>query len=228
MAGSTELPSASDEQKTLSLAFNYGTGQTFEYRSTMNNFELNDRFSPRGEPDRLVLHPDGHWQHECQPGTYMSYLFGLRYMQIDETFSFRSTGVGPFGNDSTQTPQDAAGDYGIVTHNDLLGLQVGAEMMFQQCRWAWGFYGKAGPYVNFCSQQSTIDAVVTDGTARPAYHQYLSGSAYPAAVIGEAGFQATYKFKPNLVGRASFDFMWVSGVALRPNNYSSPPIPSIA
>jgi hypothetical protein len=216
MAGSTELPSASDEQKTLSLAFNYGTGQTFEYRSTMNNFELNDRFSPRGEPERLVLHPDGHWQRECQPGTYMSYLFGLRFMQIDETFTFQSTGVGPFGNDSTQTPQHAAGDYGIVTHNDLLGLQVGAEMMFQQCRWAWGFYGKAGPYVNFCSQQSTIDAVVTDGAARPAYHQYLSGTAYPAALIGEAGFQATYKFKPNLVGRASFDFMWVSGVALAP------------
>ena len=216
IAGSTEFPGATDQQKTLSLAFNYGTGQTFEYRSTMNNFELNGRFSPRGEPDRLVLHSDGHWRRECQPGTYISYLYGLRFMQIDETFTFHSTGVGPFGNDSSQPVQDAAGEYDVVTHNSLLGLQVGAEMMFRKCRWAWGVQAKAGPYVNFCNQSSTIDAAVLDGTARPAYHQYLSASAYPAALIGEAGFQATYKFKPNLTGRASYDVMWVSGVALAP------------
>ena len=37
-----------------------------------------------------MLHPDGQWQRECQPGTYMSYLYGLRFMQIDETFKFHS------------------------------------------------------------------------------------------------------------------------------------------
>ena len=86
---------------------------------------------------------------------------------------------------------------------------------------------RLGPYVNFCSQSSTIDAAVVDGTARPAYHQYLSASAYPAALIGEAGFQATYKFKPNLMGRAAYDFMWVSGLALAPNKCSSSPTRSI-
>ena len=35
-------------------------------------------------------------------------------------------------------------------------------------------------------------------------------------MIGEVGFEATYKFRPNLVGRAAYDFTWVSGVALAP------------
>lgn len=89
MAGTfTELPDATDEQKTLSLAFNYGTQHVFAYRSTMNNFELNGRFNPRGQPDRLVLHPDGRWRYECRPATDISYLYGMRLMQIDETFNF--------------------------------------------------------------------------------------------------------------------------------------------
>ena len=39
---------------------------------------------------------------------------------------------------------------------------------------------------------------------------------YQAALIGEVGFQATYKFRPNLMGRAAYDFMWITGVALAP------------
>ena len=36
------------------------------------------------------------------------------------------------------------------------------------------------------------------------------------ALIGETGFFASYKFRPNLIGRASYDFMWVTGMALAP------------
>jgi hypothetical protein len=216
MATPTELPGATDEQKTLSLAFDYATEHAISYRSTLNNFELNGRFSPRSEPDRLVLHPDGKWQRECQPGTYMSYLYGLRLMQIDESLTFHSSGVGPFGNDSTLPVQNAAGDYDVVTHNNLLGLQIGAEMTFRKCRWAWGVEAKLGPYINFANQSSVIDAVALSGTPRPAYNQLLGANAYPAALIGEVGFQATYKFQPNLMGRAAYDFMWISGVALAP------------
>ena len=69
------------DQQTLSLAFNNGTEYDYLYRSDMNNFEINGRFSPRGELDQLVLHPDGKWRRECQPGTFMSYLYGVRFMQ---------------------------------------------------------------------------------------------------------------------------------------------------
>ena len=55
---------------------------------------------------------------------------------------------GQFGDDFTLESQHAVGDYDIVSHNNLLGLQIGAEMSFRTCRWAWGVHGKLGPYIN--------------------------------------------------------------------------------
>ncbi len=144
LAGTTDFPGSSDQQKTLSLAFNYGTDQSYTYRSSMNNFEIDGRINPRGEPDRLVLHPDGQWRRECQPGTYMSYLYGLRFMEIDESFAFNSKGTGPYANDATIPVQDAAGNYDVATHNSLLGLQIGADMTFRNCKWTWGVESKFG------------------------------------------------------------------------------------
>ena len=39
------------------------------------------------------------------------------------------------------------------------------------------------------------------------------------SLIGEVGFEATYRFKPNLMGRAAYDFMWVNGLALGPEQF---------
>jgi hypothetical protein len=89
-------------------------------------------------------------------------------------------------------------------------------MMFRKCRWAWGVEAKAGPYLNVANQASAIDAYVIDGTSHPSYSNRLSASECKAAFIGEVGFQATYKFRPNLMGRAAYDFMWIAGVALAP------------
>jgi hypothetical protein len=213
---SRELVGLTDQQKTLNVAFNNGTDEYIAYRSTINNFEMNGRINPRGQPDRLVLNPDGRWQRQCQPGTYMSYLYGIRFLQLNETFAFSTLGQGQFGEDWTAETQHAAGEYDVVTHNSLLGLQIGADMTFRHCRWAWGIESKAGPCINFANQISTINASVLDGTAHPAYDQRLVANRYEAAFIGEVGFQATYKFRPTLVGRAAYDFMWVTGVALAP------------
>ena len=216
LAGTMDFPGASDEQKTLSLAFNYGTDQSFTYRSSMNNFEIDGRINPRGEPDRLVLHPDGLWRRECQPGVYMSYLYGLRLLEVDESFLFHSKGTGPYANDATIPVQDAAGDYNVFTHNSLLGLQIGADMTFRHCRWTWGVESKLGAYVNIANQSSLINAYSIDGTPRSPYNSSFSANSDTPALIGEVGFQATYKFRPNLMARASWDFMWITGVALAP------------
>ena len=218
-----ELPGSTTKDLVLNEAFNHAIEHSIFYRSTMNNYELNGRFSPRGQPDRLVLHPDGKWRRECQPGTYMSYLYGLRLMQIDETFRFHSVGVDGTG------AVNATGDYDIVTHNDLIGLQVGADMTFRKCRWNWGVEAKLGPYINFSDQVSTINASVI-GVPAVDVRERLAASASRAALVGEVGFQATYKFRPNLVGRAAWDFMWVTGVALAPGqlDFSSTPTNQIA
>jgi hypothetical protein len=210
-----ELPEATDDQKTLSFAFNNGLLHSISYRSTMYNFEINGRLSPRGEPDRLVLHPDGKWRRECQPGTYMSYLYGVRIMSIDESFNFRSwsEGLDPFVANSVTTGHGA---YATVTHNTLLGLQIGADMTFRNCRWAWGVHAKMGPYVNMSDQDSTIEGSI-DNQAQHNVNQRLTASKSEASLVGEVGFQATYKFRPNLMGRVGYDFMWITGLALAPD-----------
>ena len=220
-----ELPGATPEQRTLSLAFNGGLQYDISYRSTMNNYEVNGRFSPRGEPDRLVLHPDGKWRRECQPGTYMSYLYGLRFMQIDETFRFHSRSQ---SLDENLNVFNATGDYDAVTHNNLIGLQIGADMTFRKCRWEWGVESKLGPCVNFADQMSTIDGLV-DNEPNSFVNKQLVSSKYQVSLIGEVGFQAKYKFTPNMIGRASYDFMWITGIALAPEQVSlvSQPDPRI-
>jgi hypothetical protein len=212
-----ELPAATEAQKTLALAFDYGTLQSISYRSSINNVELNGRITPRGQPDRLVLHPDGRWQRECQEGRYISYLYGLRFMEIDESFSFYSRSHGfRDPNPSTVPPiYDATGTYDINTHNSLLGLQIGTEMLFRKCKWSWGLAAKMGPYLNFASQQSDITATV-DGQPQFNVDEVLRGSHCSAALMGELAFEATYKFRPNLVGRATWDFMWITNLALAP------------
>ena len=167
-----------------------------------------------------MLHPDGKWRRECQPGTYMSYLYGLRFMQ-----STKPSPSTARRRDSSRPSEPAlrhgAGDYDIVTHNDLLGLQIGADMTFRKCRWAWGVQAKAGPYINFSNQDSTIDADKSDGPSLPSVDERLVGDRYTAALIGEVGFQATYKFRPNLVGRAARTSCGFRASPWRPNNSSS-------
>jgi hypothetical protein len=186
------------------------------YLSSTNNFELNGRFSPRSRADRLVLHPNGKWRRECQPGVYMSYLYGLRFFQLNETFRLHSEGRTDVFDPTTGALIDSivnTGDYDIVTHNNLLGFQIGADMIFRQCRWSWGVHSKLGPYIDFMDQESNIAA----GPAlAPDFVRQLAWSKHQAALIAEVGFEANYKFRPNLVGRASYDFLWASGLALAP------------
>jgi hypothetical protein len=190
--------------------------QTTFYRSSTNNFELNGRFTPRGREDRVVLYPNGKWRRECQPGRYISFLYGLRFFQLNEAFNFHGRGRTDTFDPTTGQLIDSqifTGDYDIVTHNNLLGLQVGIDMTWRECRWAWGLYGKVGPYVNFNDQASDINA---GPEFAPTFVRRLAFSKHSNSLVGEAGVQGLYKFRPNLVGRASYDFTWVSGVALAP------------
>jgi predicted component of type VI protein secretion system len=44
----------------------------------------------------------------------------------------------------------------------------------------------------------------------------ISASKDDMAFIGELGLVGTYKWRPNLILRASYDFMWVAGLAVAP------------
>lgn len=214
---------------TIMPGFDQADFQTTYYSSSTNNFEINGRISPRGREDPLVLHPNGKWRRECQQTTRMSYLYGLRFFQLNETFRLHSEARTDIYDPTTGALIDSqfnTGDYGIVTHNNLLGLQVGVDMIFQKCRWNWGVHSKIGPFVNFADQISNISS---GPEGAPDYIRRMAWSKHGAALLAEMGFEASYRFRPNLVGRASYDFMWVSGVAIAPEQlqYEVQPIQRI-
>jgi hypothetical protein len=201
---------------TVIPGFDQVDQQSTFYKSSTNNFEVNGRFTPRGREDRIVLYPNGKWRRECQPGRYISFLYGVRFFQLNEAFNLHSNGRTDIYDPTSGSLIDSqyyTGDYDIVTHNNLLGLQVGLDITWRHCRWDWGFYGKVGPYVNFNDQESNINAGLEYD---PSYIKRVAYSKHSNSIIGEGGIQGSYKFRPNLVGHVSYDFMWVSGVALAP------------
>lgn len=203
---------------TYMPGFDKADRQSTYYLSSTNNFEINGRISPRNQEDRLVLHPNGKWRRECQPGMYTSYLYGLRFLQINESFRLHSESRVNTYDPNTGALLDSredTGDYGIATHNNILGLQVGADITWRSCRWDWGLRARVGPSINFADQVSDITSVSTDPTMDP-YARRLAYSKHVAALIGEIGINGSYKFRPNLVGHASYDMTWVPGVALAP------------
>ena len=195
--------------------FNRVQIHTQEYSSENHSFEWDLRLTPRGRPDRLVLQPNGKWRRECQPGRYISYLFGLRYMMVNDSFAFRGRGT---INDAGSL-RDVSGDYLVFSHNNLIGLQLGADLCWRRCRWDFGIRGKVVPSVNYADQSSEIstralgrDPLVTGSDL--AIHRHAAKDE--AALIADVGFFADYKITPHLIAHAGWDFMWLTGLALAP------------
>ncbi|MGA2060998.1 MAG: hypothetical protein ABSG67_10990 [Thermoguttaceae bacterium] len=196
--------------------FNQADLQTLTVNSEIHNWELNLCLRPRGRPDQLVVHPSGLCRRECQPGTYMSFLVGIRYMTLGDGALWHGQGT---INDNGAI-NFITGDYNVRTENDLLGLQIGTDMMFRRCKWAWGMRAKVGPYVNFARDVQEIkNNAVADPFNSVFFDTRLVAQKQLISLIGQVGFEATYKFKPNLMGRAAYDFMWVNGLALGPEQF---------
>ena len=193
--------------------FNRADSHYASCSSDINNFELNVRIRPRGRPDRLVLKPSGKWQRECQPGKTLSYLIGFRYLSLDDMFGWHSRGTIV---DSLLGTNPVSGDYDILTHNYMFGPQVGAELMFNRCRYSFGARTKLAPMVNFSDQTSTI---VTSSAGDPlATYGNINDLRYAkkddCSVIGELSILGNYRIRKDLVVHAGYHFTWITGLAL--------------
>ena len=182
------------------------------YSTDIDNFELNVRIRPRGRSDRLVLKPSGKWQRECQPRTTLSYLIGFRYVSLDESFGYGSWGR--FTDNGVTNP--VSGDYDILTHNDMFGPQIGADLMFHKCRYSLGIQTKVAPLVNFSDQSSTI---VTDTSGDPlATYGDINDSRYAKkdafSLVSEVSLLGNYRIRQDLVVHAGYHFAWMTGLAL--------------
>ncbi len=196
------------------------------YESRLHNVEVNLRFVPRGRPDRMVLHPNGRWRRQCQPGIYGNYLFGIRYFSLQEQCNFLAEGQTDFYNASGElTDQvDTWGTYDIDTYNEMLGLQFGLDIKYRQCTFEWGAECKVVPAINFAGQKSRIRA--SDPTTGTSFDIWLRDREDDVAFLGEVSLVGYYHLRPNLSLRISWDMMWAVGVALAAEQLKFDPNPT--
>jgi hypothetical protein len=203
-------------------AFNFALSHSYTYSSDLNSFELNRKLRFRLGRDRLILNPDGEWQRECTPGWTPSFFGGVRVLNVDENFAFVSLGTNANGNSA---PAQENARYEIKTNNDLVGLQIGAELFEQHCNWSFGVRGKLGGLVNFAGQQSFLQ--ITSVQNPVDFPEFREASDTQLSFMAELGIVASYHFKPNVALRASYDFMYLQGLALAPQqiqmNFAAPP-----
>ncbi len=217
---------ATPDDAVISRAFNNVQNCSVTYRSTIDNFELNMRIRPRGRNDRLVLHSNGRWRRECQQGWFMSYLFGMRVLTLDEGFWLYTSGsrygaelwIGPSGPEYIPTADPTytkSGSLVISTHNRLVGLQFGGDLIRRHCLWEWGFRYKVGAMMNFADQTSRLVARQTDPSL-PAVTLTRHATVDGASALADLGVVGSYKILPNVTFHAAWDWMWIAGLALAP------------
>jgi len=221
-------------------AFNRSDAMSTTYSASYNEFELNYRIVGHNQPDQLVMNPNGRWYRECESGYYHSYFFGLKSMIINEDFNFSSAGsefsavANPDGSYSPGallfTHQ---GSYAVKTYNTLLGLQTGGKLEYRFCRWTFDGHGNAGMFMNFAHQDSRIQTsfggpslpTLSDGSTVLNTDNAFGVSNNVVAFAGGFGVTGSYKFRPNLVGRVSYELNWVGDIARAPEQmvFSSVP-----
>lgn len=191
-------------------------GARSSLRSSVNSVEVNlFRRLADGGPDRLAGEP---WRR-CGPydhGTF-DWLAGFRWAGLDETALLAFTPPGNRG----------AGLYGVESSSNIFAAQVGARGRMAWERWAFESWGKVafGGSAMSQSQQPIYNSdVVVAGEPlleRPARSSREGGTG----LVGDLAFALTYRINETWGLRLGYNLIWLSGVALAPNqfDFSAPP-----
>jgi hypothetical protein len=148
-----------------------------------------------------------------RPGCYeTSFIIGGRYLDIREEFAYssRTTNPGPL---PLQT------DVGIVTHNKLIGMQIGllGQFLIQPRCWV-DCEVKGGIFQNSASLNRTFTVSEIAGIVAsiPGNDQRDRTS-----FAGELSLQWHYQFAPSWTVYAGYHALWVTGVALGQGNFEA-------
>ena len=167
-------------------------GNTFisiRTESSLDNIEINIR----------------QWLYTPPSMMRASALYGVRYMNINENFAYRS---------ETPAPAAALSAVDVRTENHLIGFQFGGSMEFYIEPRGWiTFEGKAA-VCNNAGEQSSSGAVGVGGAAVDNFAE-----SNRTGFIGDIALTLMYAFTPNTVGRIGYQAMWVEGLALGSENF---------
>jgi hypothetical protein len=192
------------------LSFDGSESMSVNYDSRFTSFEVNYRVKERMRRDRMVLTPSGEWVRTANNGVTKQYLAGLRYFDLEDALVWRATNIATFGGED--------GVYRVDTSNDMFGFHLGCNLLMEHDRWNVEIGGKGGPYINDVKANSAM--IITNDEA----DSFIKRNREPTlAFIGEFQLIARYHLRPNVSLRAGWQMMYVSSVALAPNQIDFSP-----
>jgi hypothetical protein len=184
-------------------SFDQSTTQVVDYSSTFRSFETNYRVRQRLRRDQMIMDANGNWHRATNPGWNREYLVGLRYMNLRDIFDWRAEDIQVLGRDAS---------YLIRTDNDMFGFQMGGGFGYERARWSVGVQSKAGVFVNNASGRTTLDFSLDDIDDAD-----LRLQSDELSFVGEAKLIGRWHILPDLSLRASYEMMYITSVALGPN-----------
>ena len=132
---------------------------------------------------------------------WLTVLSGFRMAELNEQYNAAGTGVQTFAPISLD----------VKAFNHLYGYQLGAEGEIYNMGGPLQIRAlcKGGIFGNFADQHITA---ANNGF----FNQTLDATNNRASFLGEVGLVATYSITQHLAFRASYEAMWLTGVALAP------------
>ena len=200
-------------------SFDRADEMNLNYASRFYTFEWNYNVNQRMRSDRLELLPSGQWARRASPGFTWSYLAGFRYFDLEEQFDWDAIDIVSIDNPNdiiTPGNGDADGTYRIRTSNNLFGVHLGLGLTYESDRWNVTVHSKHGFFAN--------DARLTESLAYTDAPDSFNGdfthdlNENSLAFVSQGGVTLRYHLRPNLSLRAGWEYLFVSGVALAPNN----------
>ena len=176
--------------------------QTIDYSSQLDTVEINYRRSWASPRHRI----------------HGSWLTGFRFMKVQEDFHYSSVVLAHIDPITLLPRGPGQADYFIAINNDLYGFQTGADLGVCLLP-GLNVVGeiKAGAYANRVDQDSRLNGT---SLAAPVVE---STDTTDTALIAEAGGHLIYQIHPMVKIGAGYQFLFVDGLALGPENFNSQP-----
>ncbi|MCC6494564.1 MAG: BBP7 family outer membrane beta-barrel protein [Pirellulales bacterium] len=194
-------------------SFDGASAMDFFYRNQTNSAEVNYEVRQRMDRDQLVLQPSGQWVRTASPTRTLSFLTGIRYVNLRELLDWNST------DNVATTATDEGGFYNVMTENNLLGTQIGGSLSQETARWSVTASAKAGAYWNRIDLNSSFQ--VGETTVRTSGR--TNSEEDDLAFVGEAEILGKWHLRPNVSLRAGFGLLFIDSVALAPHQVNFVP-----
>ncbi len=202
----TSIPTAGPLNSSLGNAapgFAYASVMQYTYNASLNSYELNFKLSNRSGRDRSVLTREGVWARVVTPQFLPAIYGGLRLINYNEGFIWRSTGL---------NPSTINGTYDIATQNYMFGPQLGSSITYQHQGWKFTGRLAGGTLLNFANQHSNIAGF--DTFSNNIVVRNDSNQNTTLSLLFDFGINTTYYFRPNMGLRLGYQIFMMSNLAL--------------